>query len=76
MSIYPLVCQFCGKPAGMGADADNPMCLDCVSSRAKAAMDGRCHCPKSLRRESDVHTHFSRKWTTCGRCLGTVRQLA
>ena len=77
MSVYPPVCQFCGKSAGLLADPDDPMCLDCIKARARVATgDGQCHCSRFLRRESEVHTNFSRKWTTCKRCLGVVKHLS
>lgn len=66
-------CSACGKPVFRWADP----CMDCVRSRAKVATSGRgrCTCPKKLQRPSEVHKMGSRRWITCGRCLGTIKQL-
>jgi hypothetical protein len=52
------------------------VCFACTQSRQAAAMDHRCHCGVGRRRISELHEHYSRKWYSCLRCLGTVEQIA
>lgn len=66
-----IICATCGRPGGLLA-LSGP-CLDCARSRQRAAMDGRCHCPRALCRPRDIVTRI-RSWIGCDRCLGTIRQ--
>lgn len=66
------------------------VCLECTKARHRAAMTHRCACGRR-RRESEVHAtagvtvrHVDgtikrvggRRWISCLRCLGQVRQLS
>jgi hypothetical protein len=72
--MVPIICKDCGQDGGLLA-LSGP-CLDCARARQKAAMSGRCSCPKRLRRESKVKRVGSRSWVGCDRCFGSVRQLS
>lgn len=67
-------CEGCGDPTIFGG-----VCLPCCQARQRAAMSGRCTCPKSKRRETApqgaVGKKYGRIFTSCERCLGTVSQL-
>lgn len=65
-----ILCSDCGQPGGLLA-LSGP-CLDCARARHRAAMDGRCHCPRRLRRPA-ARSHLRRSWTACERCFGTIR---
>lgn len=69
-TIETIPCDGCLRPTFSFATP----CMDCVRARHRAALTHRCTCGRK-RRESDPHKIGSRRWTTCARCLGTVRQL-
>jgi len=61
-------CEGCGKPSRWD------VCLACIRVRARAAHTKRCECG-SARRPRGPHRSGSRRWVSCGRCLGVITQL-
>lgn len=51
------------------------VCMDCTKARHRAVVARKCICGKK-RRNSEVHKAYSRRWISCLRCLGTVKQLS
>ena len=56
-------------------NAFGEIALEVVKARHRAALTHRCTCGRKCL-ESEVHEVGSRRWITCHRCLGTVRQLS
>ena len=52
---------------------DGPSLATC-RARARAAMDGRCHCGRH-KDPGEVRSIGSRSWLPCQRCLGSIKQL-
>jgi len=69
-------CTGCGKPLGVIEALRWDVCLDCTKARARTASNhGRCSCGRKARAGKMAKT-FSRKWTPCLRCLGTIKQIS
>jgi hypothetical protein len=66
-------CEGCGAPLD-ARDSTYTVCYGCTIARAHAVQTKRCVC-RSKQRLSGTHQTGSRKWISCLRCLGTVRQL-
>ena len=49
--------------------------METCQARAKAAFTKRCSCG-SKRDPSEVKQAYNRRWISCLRCLGTIRQLS
>lgn len=70
-----MTCEGCGQTFNNFFDA-HPVCNDCVRARARTATAGRhCHCG-SKRRPSAIKQAGSRRWISCLRCLGQIKQLS
>jgi ribosomal protein L21 len=52
------------------------VCMTCTVARHKAVLSKKCVCKKKDKRESHIKRTGSRQWTTCLRCLGTIRQIS
>jgi len=76
-----MICEGCGSPLNpveaMMTEASTtckvPICMACVRARHKAVLKRRCSCGKGSR-PSQMHRMGSRTWTSCLRCLGTIKQ--
>ena len=53
----------------------NSPSMDVVRARHRAAMDHKCHCG-SLRDPSTEKRIGSRRWISCERCFGQIKQLS
>lgn len=51
------------------------VCMECTEARHKAVLKHKCRCGRK-KRESEVKSNGSRKWISCLRCLGQVRQIS
>jgi len=49
--------------------------LKTCQARAKAAFGRGCKCGK-LKDPTEVKKAYSRRWISCHRCLGTIKQLS
>jgi hypothetical protein len=71
-----IACSGCGGELDMmGMLSAHKVCWGCVKARHKAAMTGRCTCPKSKK----VPVPSTRAWLGrtetrigCNRCLGVI----
>lgn len=68
-------CQGCGKELGAVEATMWEVCLDCTKARHLAAAGGGCKCG-SKARPTEVKQLGSRRWISCNRCLGQIRQLS
>jgi hypothetical protein len=67
----PNTCPVCAGPGFFGE-----ICMGCVRSRARSAMDHRCHCGAKKIPGAERNNGLGRRWIPCERCLGTIRQTA
>lgn len=68
-------CDACGDEYGwLPGSRYGDLCMNCVKARARAAMDGRCHCGRKAVPGSERGGNGRRSWIPCERCLGTIRQ--
>jgi len=52
------------------------VCMACVKARHRAVVKMKCCCGRA-KRESDIKTNGAgRRWISCLRCLGKVRQIS
>lgn len=51
------------------------VCLSCTKVRHRAVLTGKCSCGK-LRRPKACDNGMGRRWFSCLRCLGTIRQIS
>lgn len=56
-----------------GTHWDGGVSLEICKARHRAVLSNKCGCGK-LRDPSEVHRIGSRTWTSCLRCLGTIKQ--
>ena len=47
-----------------------------VKARHRAVVKGRCVCQRMLKDPTEVKQIGSRKWISCHRCLGQIKQLS
>jgi hypothetical protein len=69
-------CEGCLKEMDtMGFLQGYTICMDCVKARHKTVLRlGKCVCRKADKRPRETGNK-SRKWLSCDRCLGTIKQL-
>lgn len=68
-------CDGCGDKLGP-MDYLYSVCMDCTKARQRAATTGgMCKCGAN-KRTSPLRSSGSRKWYSCKRCLGTIKQVA
>jgi len=65
----------CGDPLDLLARLDGGRCMNCVRARAAAAAKHLCVCPKR-KQEPVEKSSINRRWISCERCLGTIKQLS
>ena len=71
-----MICEGCGDSFRNFLD-QHPVCMDCVRARHRAATTtrGGCKCGRKAR-PTEEKAVGSRRWISCFRCLGQIRQLA
>jgi len=72
------ICEGCLEPlSNFDIIFKYSICLECVKTRHYTATkyQHRCHCGKK-KRESEEKRMASRRWISCERCLGCVRQIS
>jgi len=68
-------CTGCLKPLSPVEATMWEVCLPCTRARHRAVLSHRCSCGRQ-RREAPESRIGSRRWVSCLRCLGQVRQIA
>ena len=53
----------------------NSPSMDVIKARHRAAVTGKCSCGV-LRDPREVSNGLGRRWLSCDRCLGTIKQLS
>lgn len=68
-----MTCEGCGRE-GLYL-GQYTVCMACTRARQQAVLKRRCVCGNK-RRPTEVKAVGSRRWISCHRCLGTIKQIS
>lgn len=69
-----MICEGCEEEFINIID-QHPICTPCVRARHKAVLARKCVC-RSKKHTKECNNGMGRRWLSCLRCLGTVKQLS
>lgn len=71
------MCEGCDTPLDtLSLVGGYSVCMPCTKARHKAVLSRKCSCGKATQEKLCQVGKHGRKWISCLRCLGTVRQVS
>jgi hypothetical protein len=74
MTPATATCAGCDRPLGALEAGRYTVCMECTRARHRAAHTKRCACGREARPVGPYRVG-GRRWLSCRRCLGTIKQL-